>query len=110
MVSYIFYHNICARLGRITLASSVNDVFNQFSLIPLLCIDYLDLDSDSDSNPDSNIRIAQYKKDVQKAIASLKLSKFEQLIENYQIETCKSFSNTRTSRTNPLIQAFFQGS
>jgi chromatin segregation and condensation protein Rec8/ScpA/Scc1 (kleisin family) len=60
----------------------VNDIFDQYGPIPRLCIDYLDLDSDPDSDPDSNIRIAQYKKDGQKAIASLKLSKLEQSIED----------------------------
>jgi hypothetical protein len=71
----------------------VNDVFDQFGPIPRLCIDYLDLDSDSDSDPDSNIRIAQYKKDVQKAIASLKLSKLEQLIEDTSSLTVDGLSH-----------------
>ena len=60
----------------------VNNVFDQFGPIPLLCIDYLDLDSDSGLDPGSNIRIAEYKKDVQRSIASLKLSKLEQLIND----------------------------
>jgi hypothetical protein len=67
----------------------VNDVFDQFGPIPRLCIDYLDLDSD----PDSNIRIAQYKKDVQKAIASLKLSKLEQVVEDSSSLTMDGLSH-----------------
>ena len=87
-MSYIFtVYNICAHGSSVSTLSPdairrVNDVFDQFGPIPRLCIDYLDLDSDSDSDPDSNVRIAQYINDVQKAIASLKLSKLEQLIED----------------------------
>ena len=65
----------------------ISDLFDQFGPIPRLCIDYLARDSDSDSNSWGMPALARYEMDVQKIIASLNLSKFEQLIEHSRFLT-----------------------